>query len=181
MNLPCGEAVSIGSGQRAEEGALGLQPLDHLQQMRQRSRQAVDPHDDQRVALADPLQHPRQHRPRAIAARGLFFMDLGAARGFQGLRLGQGGLILGRYAGIADQGHQNRPFAVSYTATKRPFVNGCKGVLCGAVHQKALGFHTLSAIRELLADHRARVLYKVCRCTLTKPLGKMQKCRILHI
>ena len=35
-----------------EEGALGLQPLDHLQQMRQRPRKSVDPHDDQRVALA---------------------------------------------------------------------------------------------------------------------------------
>jgi hypothetical protein len=32
----------------------------------------------------------------------LLFMDLCAARGFQGLRLGQGGLILGRDARIAD-------------------------------------------------------------------------------
>lgn len=32
-----------------------------------------------------------------------------------------------------------------------------------------------------LADHRAHVLYKVCGRTLTKHLGKMQKCRILHI
>jgi len=78
-----------------KERTLGLQPLDHLQQMRQGSREAVNPHDDQRVALADALQHPPKHRPRTIAARGLFFMDLGAACGFQGLRLGQGGLILG--------------------------------------------------------------------------------------
>jgi hypothetical protein len=75
-------------------------------------------------------------------------MDLGAACGFQGLRLGQGGLILGRYAGITDQGHQNSLLAVSYIANKRPFVNRCKGVLCGAVHHKALGFHTLSVIQE---------------------------------
>jgi hypothetical protein len=94
--------------ERAEEGALRLQPLDHLQQMRQRPRQTVDAHDDQRVALADPLQHPRQHGPRAVPARGLLLMDLGAARGFQGLRLGQGGLILGRDARIADQGHQRK-------------------------------------------------------------------------
>ena len=38
----------------------------------------------------------------------------------QGLRLGQGVLILGRDARIADQGHQNRPFAISDTTTKRP-------------------------------------------------------------
>jgi 6-phosphogluconate dehydrogenase (decarboxylating) len=63
--------------------------------MREGSREAVDPHDDQRVAFADSFQHPRKHRSRTIAARGLFFMDLGATRGFKGLRLGQGGLILG--------------------------------------------------------------------------------------
>jgi hypothetical protein len=75
-------------------------------------------------------------------------MDLGAACKFQGLRLGQGGLILGRDTGVADQGHQDRPFAVSRTTNKRPFVNECKGVLCGAVRQKALGFATAGAITE---------------------------------
>jgi hypothetical protein len=62
--------------------------------MREGSRETVDPHDDQRVALADAFQHPRKHRSRTIAARGLFFMDLGATRGFQGLRLGQGGRLI---------------------------------------------------------------------------------------
>ena len=127
MNLPCGDDVSIGSVERAEEGALGLQPFDHLEEMRQRPRQTVDAHHHQRVAFADPLQHPRQHRPRAVPARGLLLVDLDAACGFQGLRLGQGGLILGRDARIADQGHQNRPFAVSHTTNKRPFVNVRKG------------------------------------------------------
>lgn len=74
-----------------KERTLGLRPLDHLQQMRQGSREAVNPHDHQRVALAGALLHPHKYRPRTIAARGLFFMDLGAACGFQGLRLGQGG------------------------------------------------------------------------------------------
>ena len=55
--------------------------------MREGSRETVDPHDDQRVALADPLQHPRQHRPGAAPARGLLHIDLGAARAFQGLRI----------------------------------------------------------------------------------------------
>jgi hypothetical protein len=73
-------------------------------------------------------------------------MDLGATRGFQGLRLGQGGLIFGRYAGITDQGHQNSLFAVSYIANKRPFVNRCKGDLCGPVRVNSLGFLALSAM-----------------------------------
>ena len=94
--------------ERAEEGALGFQPLDHLQQMREGSRETVDPHDDQRVALADAFQHPRKHRSRTIAARGLLLVNLDAARGFQGLRLGQGGLIFGRDARVADQGHQKQ-------------------------------------------------------------------------
>jgi hypothetical protein len=50
-------------------------------------------------------------------------MDLGAACGFQGLRLGQGGLILGRHARITNQGHQNNRFAVLFIATKRPFAS----------------------------------------------------------
>ena len=87
--------------ERAEEGAFRLQPLDHFQQMRKRPRQTVDAHHHQRVALGDPLEHAGQHGPRAVSARSLLFMDICAARGFQGLRLGQGGLILGRYAGIA--------------------------------------------------------------------------------
>lgn len=52
--------------------------------MGQGPRQPVDPHDHQRIALADPLQHAGQQRPRAITARGLLFMNPGAACGFQG-------------------------------------------------------------------------------------------------
>ena len=54
--------------ERTEKGTLCLQPLDYLQEMRQRPRKPVDPHDDQRVALADPFEHPRKHRSGAIAA-----------------------------------------------------------------------------------------------------------------
>ena len=75
-------------------------------------------------------------------------MNLGAACGFQGLRLGQGGLILRGYAGITDQGHQNWPLAVSSTTNTRPFVNGCKGAFCGVVQQYTLGFLNLSTTRE---------------------------------
>lgn len=88
-------------------------------------------------------------------------MDLGATRGFQGLRLGQGGLIFGRYAGITDQGHENSLFAVLCIASKRPFVSECKCGLCGAVQYKALGSLTLSAISEL-SQTIARACYIKC-------------------
>lgn len=81
-------------GQRAEESALRIQPLDHLQQMRERPCQAVDAHDNQRVAFAYPLQYARKNGPCSVAARGLFLVDLNAALGFQGLRLGQGGRLI---------------------------------------------------------------------------------------
>ena len=73
-------------------------------------------------------------------------MDLGATRGFQGLRLGQGGLILGRDPSVTYQGHQNSLFAVSYIGNKRPFVNECKQELSRCARPKTLGFHALSAI-----------------------------------
>jgi len=92
-------------GQRSEEGTLGLQPFDHLEEVGERPRQPVDAHHDQRIALADPFQHPRQNGPRAVPARGQLLVDLDAACGFQGLRLGQGGLILGRDARITYQWH----------------------------------------------------------------------------
>jgi hypothetical protein len=85
--------------------------------MRQGSRQTVYSDDHKRIALADSFQYAGQHRPCAIAARRLFFMDLGATRGFQGLLLGQGGLILGRYADVAGQGNGNRAFSVPSIAT----------------------------------------------------------------
>ena len=53
-------------------------------------------------------------------------------------------------------------FAIAKHVSNRPFVNECKGALCGAVHQKALGFHTQSAIREV-----SRTIARACyvRCT----------------
>jgi hypothetical protein len=86
---------------------------------------------------------------------------LDATRSLQGLRLGQGGLILGRYAGITDEWHQNSLIAVLYIAIKRPFENECKGVHCGAAQQRTLGFHTLSAISEL-SQTIARPCYIRC-------------------
>ena len=108
-------------------------------------------------------------------------MDLCAACGFQGLLLGQGGLIIGREARVADQGHQNMPFAVPYNANKRPFVNGCKGAPCGAVHRKALGFLRLTTVREVSKTTARACNIQVCRGPPTKPFGKVQTARILHI
>ena len=72
QNLQC-ELALRGSGvdrvlQGAEESSLGLQPFDHLQQVRQGPRKPVDPHNDQRIAALDAFEHACQHRPRAIAA-----------------------------------------------------------------------------------------------------------------
>ena len=59
--------------------------------------------------------------------------------------------------------------AVTRIDYKRPFVNECKGVLCGAVPQKALGFLTLSTIREFSQAVAARVLQKLCGYMATNP------------
>ena len=88
-------------------------------------------------------------------------MDFDTSRSLQSLRLGQGGLILSGNAGVADQGHENGPFAIYSIATKRPFVSECKCRLCGAVQSKALGSLTLSAISEL-SQTIARTCYMKC-------------------
>jgi len=51
--------------------------------------------------------------------------------------------------GHSRSGASKQSFSVSCIATKRPFVNECKGVRCGAARQKALGFHALNAIGEI--------------------------------
>ena len=78
------------------------------------------------VPPLDAFEHACQHRSRAIAARGVLFKDLDATRSLQGLRLGQGGLILCGNTGVAYQGHENGPFAILCIINKRPFVNECK-------------------------------------------------------
>ena len=162
--------------QRTEEGALGLQPLDQFQQMRQRSRQPVDPHDHQRIALADPLQHPGQHRPRTVAARGLLFMDLGAACQTSGPATGAGGSDPRWRRGHSRSAASNGPFAISGAITKRPFVNECKGGLCGAAQQKPLGFHTASTITGL-SQTVARACY--IRCHATSSENPLVMCKII--
>lgn len=71
---------------------------------------------------------------------------------------GAGGLILGGDAGCAEEGHVGVPFAVMNVVNKRPFINGCKGALCGGDQQNTLGFRMLSAARDV-AQTTARVLY----------------------
>ena len=70
---------------QAVEGALSFGTLDNLERMRPRPHEAVDPHDDQRVALVDPLQHSRQHRAGALATRGMLLKYLDATRSLQSL------------------------------------------------------------------------------------------------
>ncbi|MFC3119576.1 hypothetical protein ACFOHS_20140 [Jhaorihella thermophila] len=51
----------------------------------------------------------------------MLFKDLDATRSLQGLRLGQGGLILCGNAGVAYQGHEIGLFAIWGIANKRLF------------------------------------------------------------
>ena len=57
-------------GERAEVRALRAQPLGQLKQVGERSRQAVEPRDDQRVPCPAAGDRARELRPLAIAARG---------------------------------------------------------------------------------------------------------------
>ena len=72
-------------------------------------------------------------------------MDFDASRCLQGLRLGQGGLILSGNAGVAYQGHENGPFAISGTVNKRPFVNECNQAFSRRAGPQSLGFLALCA------------------------------------
>ncbi|SDX57379.1 hypothetical protein SAMN04488238_11048 [Roseicitreum antarcticum] len=84
-------------GAFADQGALklgsGAQNLKRELALRGCSVDRVMNGTEER-ALGHALQHACKDRPRTISARGLFFMYLSTARGFQGLRLGQLGLIL---------------------------------------------------------------------------------------
>ena len=73
-------------------------------------------------------------------------MDFDASCSLQGLRLGQGGLILCGNAGVAYQGHENGPFAVLGITNKRPFENECKRVLSRLARPKTFELLALSAI-----------------------------------
>ena len=73
-------------------------------------------------------------------------MDFDTSCSLQGLRLGQGGLVLSGNAGVADQGHENEPFTIIDVTNKQPFVNGCKYVFSRRAGAQSLGFLALIAI-----------------------------------
>ena len=81
------------------------QALNYVEQMRQRAGKAIDPHHDQRVPLADPLQAACELDAAAAAAGGALLEDLAAARRAQRIELRVGLLLLGRDPGVADQRH----------------------------------------------------------------------------
>jgi hypothetical protein len=61
-------AVSIGSCSERKKAPLasGIQPLDHLKQMRQKPRQKFNPHDNNRISILDPLQYAHQYLSGAV-------------------------------------------------------------------------------------------------------------------
>ncbi len=73
-----------------------LQLLDDLEQMADRSGEAVETHDDEDIAGGDLAQQLCQHRAGARGAGSVLLMDDTAAGGLQFVDLGVVGLILGR-------------------------------------------------------------------------------------
>jgi hypothetical protein len=78
--MPCGVVVSIGS-QAAEMGATGLELLDHGEQVRNRTGEAIKPDHDQGLARTDLAQHPGQHGAAAVGPGRVLFQDGAAAGG----------------------------------------------------------------------------------------------------
>ena len=127
----------------------GLQPLNDLQEVRERTGQSVDPHHHQSIASPQLIQHARQNRPGATAARGLLLDDFHAACGAQLLNLGQGGLIFCGNTRVSDEWHgAGGLFAIADIKSKRPFKNECKDALCGLGRQKPFGFFMSSVIER---------------------------------
>ena len=104
-----------------------------------------------------------------------------AARRFQGLRLGQGGLILGRDPSVTYQGHQNSLFAVLCIANKRPFENECKQVISCRAGAQSPWFSCTERDLRGSADSRASVLYKERGQLPQNRLGNVHNIDILHI
>jgi hypothetical protein len=61
--------------------AEGFQPFDHLEQMRERSRQTIDTYDDKDVAGADARDRFGEFWPGLAGARRFFLEDDQAAVG----------------------------------------------------------------------------------------------------
>lgn len=76
-----------------------------LEQVRQRARQAVDPHGDHHVAAPEARYQLREHWSRAGGARSKLLVDLGAASGFQLAALPSCVLAIGRDPRVAYQRH----------------------------------------------------------------------------
>ncbi len=166
MNLPCGEDVSIGSmSERKKAFLASSRSITSRRCESDRARRSM-----RTTTSVSPL--PIRSSTRASTGRARFPPEacsswISRSRRISGPATGAGGLILRRDARIADQGHQNRPFAVSDSANKRPFENRCKGTLCGADRWNPLGFHALNATRALSTD-TARAYYKRSKCSLTE-------------
>ena len=84
-----------GIAQTAKMRPRGFELLDDREEMADRARQAVEPHDDEGVALADVAEQAGEHRAGAIGAGGVFLEDFVASGGVQFVALGVRTLIIG--------------------------------------------------------------------------------------
>ena len=82
---------------------LGLQRLDHLQEVAHRAGQTVETHHDQDLTRLDLAEEPRQHRPGSACAGAVLLVDLGTSGCAQFIKLCVVCLILCGDTGIANQ------------------------------------------------------------------------------
>lgn len=77
--------------------------FDHLQKMADRSGEAIQPDDDQHVAVCELAEQSRQNRARPRCARTVLLKNPLAAGGTQLVHLSVMDLVVSRNACIADK------------------------------------------------------------------------------
>jgi hypothetical protein len=101
-----------------------MTPSVSITASRWESSQAVDPDDDQRIALPDTAQHGLQLRAVAIGTGRVLAEDLGAAELLKIQDLPLGGLVLRAHSGVSDDGHDPihaEGLAGGFAAVEPPF------------------------------------------------------------
>jgi hypothetical protein len=91
--------------ERPEPRPSGIERLDDLEQVREGAGPTVDPNHDQDVSPSAPLDGALQFRAAAVTAGAVFAEDGLTAGSLQSVDLRIGRLLVGGYAGVADQRH----------------------------------------------------------------------------
>src|SRR5215469_548735 len=97
--------VGPGVGHALEARASLADRVEDVQQIARRARQAIEPGDDQHIALLETLEDLRKLGAVGLRTAHLLAVDLGATSGMERGILGRQGLAVGADAGIAVNGH----------------------------------------------------------------------------